>query len=239
MSNQTLELSGLVLRYTVIRSSRRCKTLALKFISHTQLEVRAPSFISDTEIQHWLLQKRTYIKKKLAAIASSGTLKKALQYQAGEIHQYLGNSYSLSIEVLPSCLQSVFIKHNQLIITINNTDKNAIKMALYEWYRYQAKQIFQQRLLELISLTPWVKKVPLLKIRQMKTRWGSCSSEGNINLNLHLIKAPIQLIDYVILHELCHIAEFNHSPRFYQLMTQVCPNWRLYKRKLIEIDCNS
>jgi len=66
----------------------------------------------------------------------------------------------------------------------------------------------------------------------MKARWGSCSSLGEVTLNLELIKHPIHVIDYVITHELCHLIEFNHSPRFYELMVQAIPTWKKSKEDL-------
>jgi hypothetical protein len=66
----------------------------------------------------------------------------------------------------------------------------------------------------------------------MRTQWGNCSSTGQLTLNVHLIKAPLECIDYVILHELCHIAEHNHSERFYRLMNDVLPGWELIKSRL-------
>jgi predicted metal-dependent hydrolase len=66
----------------------------------------------------------------------------------------------------------------------------------------------------------------------MKSRWGSCSTSGSIRLNSQLIKTPLACIDYVILHELCHIAEMNHSQRFYHLLDQVMPEWRGVKKEL-------
>lgn len=78
----------------------------------------------------------------------------------------------------------------------------------------------------------WVEERPPLRILTMQTQWGSCSLNGRITLNPHLVKAPRECIDYVILHELCHIAEHNHSERFYRLMGQVMPNWEEVKERL-------
>ena len=75
---------------------------------------------------------------------------------------------------------------------------------------------------------------PPLHTLSMQTQWGSCSPNGRITLNPHLVKAPRECIDYVILHELCHIAEHNHSERFYRLMNQVMPKWERTKQRL---DC--
>ena len=74
--------------------------------------------------------------------------------------------------------------------------------------------------------------MPDIKLRKMKRQWGNCSLKGIITLNTALIKAPEICIDYVILHELCHFAEHNHSPRFYRLLTQVMPDWKIIKAQL-------
>ena len=78
----------------------------------------------------------------------------------------------------------------------------------------------------------WVATKPQLRILSMKTQWGSCSPAGLITINPHLVKASRECIDYVILHELCHIAEHNHSERFYRLMQQVMPQWQKTKKRL-------
>ncbi|MGP4971841.1 M48 metallopeptidase family protein [Psychrobacter aquimaris] len=88
------------------------------------------------------------------------------------------------------------------------------------------------RLKVLLPKASWVKNVPLYKILIMQKQWGSCSTKGNLILNPHLVKAPREYIDYVILHELCHIAEHNHSENFWRLLTQVMPNWKEVKARL-------
>jgi len=76
---------------------------------------------------------------------------------------------------------------------------------------------------------------PELKIRKMRTRWGSCTRRGVITLNLELVRMPPACIDYVISHELCHLVEFNHSARFYQLQERFVPDWQVRKRELDEL----
>ncbi len=84
----------------------------------------------------------------------------------------------------------------------------------------------------MLPKTTWVSGRPSFRILTMKKQWGSCSSKGMLMLNPHLVKAPKESIDYVILHELCHIAEHNHSERFWWLLTQVMPQWKEVKAKL-------
>ena len=86
----------------------------------------------------------------------------------------------------------------------------------------------------LLPLTHWVKSRPNIVLKSMKTQWGNCSAKNQITLNTHLIKASTECIDYVILHELCHIAERNHSNNFYRLLNQVIPGWEKIKIYLDE-----
>jgi len=107
-----------------------------------------------------------------------------------------------------------------------------VKGLLNTWYKYKAKVTFHERLNEMLLKATWVEGLPRFRIMAMKTQWGSCSTQGNLMLNPHLVKAPKECIDYVILHELCHIAEHNHSEKFWRLLTQVMPNWKEVKAKL-------
>src|SRR5690606_11031741 len=106
------------------------------------------------------------------------------------------------------------------------------RQLLTDWYRQKAFEIFSNRLDQLISSTPWIKDHPTINLRAMRSQWGSCAVNGKITFNTHLIKAPIACIDYVILHELCHHSEHNHSDRFYRLLSQVSPNWKQVKQYL-------
>jgi len=103
---------------------------------------------------------------------------------------------------------------------------------LTSWYKTRSRDVFSKYLDELLDKTLWVSERPYLRIQSMKTQWGSCSPNNRITLNYHLVKASKQFISYVILHELCHIAEHNHSERFYRLMHQVMPGWEKTKENL-------
>ncbi len=118
--------------------------------------------------------------------------------------------------------------------TKNNTER--IKQLLEGWYKEQAKKKFKQRLalcgkkLEKYGIT-----TPNISIRKMSKRWGSCSKHGKVILNVQLIKAPSHCIDYVIMHELCHLKYYNHSKAFYKLLNLVLPDWQLRKKRLEQV----
>ena len=173
------------------------------------------------------------------------------RYVSGETQFYLGRRYVLKVLVDAAQLTSVKLSRGRLNVTLKrdirpntkpntkpNTRSNihdrahAVKALIEQWYQNKAKAVFHERLAELLPKTTWVTGIPSFRVMTMTKQWGSCSAKGNLMLNPHLVKAPKECIDYVILHELCHIAEHNHSERFWRLLTQVMPNWKTVKAKL-------
>ena len=154
------------------------------------------------------------------------------QYISGESHYYLGKQYLLKVIEEPEQVQGVKLLRGKLEVSVRAKTAEKVKERLNEWYKERAKEVFAKRLDVLLEQTLWVGARPALRILTMQTQWGSCSPKGRITLNPQLIKAPRECIDYVILHELCHIAEHNHSERFYRLMGQVMPKWEKTKERL-------
>lgn len=103
----------------------------------------------------------------------------------------------------------------------------------YLKYKQQARALIIQRTAEISSFYGF--KYKKISIRNQKTRWGSCSLAGNLSFNYRLLFLSSQERDYIIAHELCHIKEFNHSPRFWHLVSQFCPDYKLIRRKLKKI----
>ena len=154
------------------------------------------------------------------------------QYISGESHYYLGKQYLLKVIEAPEQAQGVKLLRGKLEVSIRTKSADKVKELLTDWYKTRAKETFAKRLDTMLEQALWVDVRPPLRILTMQTQWGSCSPNGLITLNPLLVKAPRECIDYVILHELCHIAEHNHSERFYRLMGQVMPRWEKTKEKL-------
>lgn len=154
------------------------------------------------------------------------------QYISGESHYYLGKQYLLKVHVEPDQVQGVKLLRGKLEVSVRASDATRVKNLLIDWYKIRAREVFARRLDVLLEQALWVQERPSIRILTMQTQWGSCSPNGRITLNPHLVKAPRDCIDYVILHELCHIAEHNHSERFYRLLSQVMPNWEETKERL-------
>ena len=154
------------------------------------------------------------------------------QYISGESHYYLGKQYLLKVIEAPEQVQGVKLLRGKLEVSVRAKSTDKVKVLLTDWYKARAKETFAKRLDAMLEQALWVETRPPLRILTMQTQWGSCSPNGRITLNPHLVKAPRECIDYVILHELCHIAEHNHSERFYRLMGQVMPKWEKTKERL-------
>ncbi|WP_444907942.1 M48 family metallopeptidase [Microbulbifer sp. SSSA008] len=173
----------------------------------------------------WIYQQLRDFRKALEYITPR-------QYISGESHYYLGRQYLLKVIESEDTQQQVKLLRGKLEVSVRKKDPETVRLLLAEWYKARAKEVFHRRLDALLEQTLWVSGRPPLRTLSMKTQWGSCSPQGRITLNPHLVKAPRQCIDYVILHELCHIAEHNHSERFYRLMNQVMPKWEGTKNQL-------
>lgn len=215
--------------YRVIRSSRT--TLAVYVYPSGEIVVRSPKHCSDLDIHTYVASREQWIVKTLTAFADMpGKLK--LRYEPGEVHAYLGELYPLAI--ITESKRSVAIKDEEFQLCLRPGDEAShIKSLLIHWYRQQAEAVFSRRLDFCFQAFRGVHiNKPPLKCRLMKARWGSCSSNGDITLSLELIKHPVHVIDYVITHELCHLIEFNHSARFYELMAQAIPQWKQSKGDL-------
>ena len=151
---------------------------------------------------------------------------------SGESHFYLGRRYLLKVREDSKCTPEVKLLRGVLEVNARIISPEKIKSLLFDWYKARAREVIDRRLDEVISQTLWVKEKPPIRLLSMQTQWGSCSPNGQLTLNPHLVKAPRECIDYVLLHELCHIAEHNHSENFYRLMKQVMPHWEKVKERL-------
>lgn len=207
-----------------IQRKKHIKRLSIKVHPYQGVVLNAPLYMSIRIIETFLAAAGPWIRKHYQLI-------EPLYFQQGEKHAFLGVDYPLNLIICHS-KSDVVLDNHQFNIYSQRFDSQIVKEQLHGFYQRQAHMLFPSRVLGCMQLTPWVKSMPKLKYRFMTSRYGSCSSLGNISLNIHLIKARTELIDYVILHELCHIQEHHHGPQFYQLMEEVMPNWRSLKAEL-------
>lgn len=213
--------------YTVRRSQRR--TLAIHVHSNGAVEVRAPRRLPESVVAAFVADRRDWVLRKRREVAALPPPFRP-RYEPGEPHPYRGEAYPLT--VVPGS-RGVSLAEGRLRVGVAEPGAEAVARALDRWYRRRAEAVFQERLTaSLQRLSAWGLPEPRLTIRRMRRRWGSCSARARITLNLHLIKTPTAMLDYVIAHELCHLRELNHSPRFYALMDEAMPDWREHRRAL-------
>jgi hypothetical protein len=183
------------------------------------------------EAKKALLKRARWVTRHLREIEERRAAVLERQYVSGETVFYMGRRYML--KVIPSSAeQHVKMQRGQLRVTTRDTTPLAIKARLANWYRGRAKEVFARRLLAVSERLPWVEQTPPWMLRDMKTQWGSCSPTGTIVLNPNLVKTPTRCIDYVVLHELCHLREHNHSNEFYRLLKRHMPDWEDVKMRL-------
>lgn len=115
---------------------------------------------------------------------------------------------------------------------LRSARRQKVKVLLRDWYREHAAAYFQKRLTSLQRNIAWLSVVPPFRLQAMQKQWGSCSPAGVLLLNPHLIKAPARCVDYVLLHEICHLREHNHGNAFYTLLESLLPDWRHMKDRL-------
>jgi hypothetical protein len=183
-------------------------------------------------VREQIQRKAGWIIRQRDAFAAFGPSMPPKKYVSGETHRYLGRQYRL--RVTHGATPSVkLIGRYFEVVSPDKTDSMTIQCQLDGWYRRRAQRIFADRLQYCLS-SSWFRSLatPGWTIRKMKRRWGSCTKEGTILLNLLLIQVSPRCIEYVITHELCHLIVHNHGPQFYRLLDRAVPDWRERKRKL-------
>lgn len=206
-------------------------TLEISVYPDASVAVIAPQNATLEKIKEKVLKRAYWILEQKRFFLSLHPYEVEKEYVNGETHFYIGRRYRLKIiedEVMTVKLKGKFI----YLHTPNKSDADKVKKQLQGWYKTQATKRFKERLEycynkikgEGISL-------PKLSIRILHKRWGSCTPQG-ITLNLNLIKAPIYCIDYVVMHELCHLKVPNHSPAFYKLKERYMVDWKDRKKVL-------
>lgn len=154
------------------------------------------------------------------------------EYVSGESLHYLGRRYRLKVVVDAEARAQARMRGAFITVTTSQHTPITVRAALDTWYRQRAREVFAHRLAVTAAPLRWVKQLPPTRLQFMTVQWGSCSPAGRITLNPLLVKAPRECIDYVLLHELCHLLHHNHSPRFYRALDRHMPNWRAVKERL-------
>lgn len=194
--------------------------------------VTAPIDRSMDEIRIRVKKKAPWISKQLAYFEQFQPLPVERKYVSGETHYYLGRQYRL--KVIKDGSETVKLVGPYIrIFTKDRHNVERIRELLDQWYLDHARAIFDKRLQKCLDMARSLNiEAPPIIVRKLSKRWGSCTKAGKIVLNTELIKAPLYCIEYVIMHELCHLKAPNHNAKFYKLMSRYMPHWERRKKRL-------
>jgi len=227
----TIQYGTTQIRYA-LHFTRR-KTLGITVHPDCTVTVAAPFNSAPEQIAEKVKQRSAWIVKQQRKFEHYLPHLPARQYVSGETHLYLGKQYRL--KVIEADRPEVKLTRGRFnIFTPDPTKVAVVQQQLAVWYKAKAHQVFTEQLQQCLKRVAviGIETAPPLRIRTMQKRWGSCSPAGGITLNLKLIQARKALIDYVIVHELCHLQEHNHSRAYYQLLDRVMPDWQARRDEL-------
>lgn len=212
--------------YRLIRSQRR--SLEMRVNEEGQVVVRAPRRLARHHVDRFVLERRDWIERQRQRIAALP----CPRWRDGDPCRDLGDTLTLDVAAagrVRVCREGRWLS----VAVADPDDEAAVREAVRAWWRRRARTLFQD---SIERQFPWFAgrghALPTLRLKWMRTRWGSLSARGYINLNLALMQYPMEVIDYVVMHELCHLEFMHHGPEFHALMDRRMPDWRARKRLL-------
>lgn len=216
------------LNYQIIRSKR--KTLSLQIDNEARLVVRAPMRMPERDIAAFVTKKKRWIAEKQLLVLAHREKYDPIEIKTGEVLPFLGTNYTLRLR----SVAETGLSGSTIVIP-----ENAVKEDLITWYRHEARKVLTERadhFAELVGVS-----YTALKISGARTRWGSCSSKNSISFTWRLVMCPPAVVDYIVVHELCHIIQKNHSRDFWAEVEAVLPDhreqkeWLKNNRRLMDI----
>ena len=205
------------------------KTLGITVCPDKKIELTAPIGTSIASIQKVLERKSQWITSKLEELEKYKIREPKKNYNGGSTLKFLGREYLIKVIEIPEFEEEQIIKEKKLlkVYVHNNQEKQKIHLRIEDWYRnkallYLAKK-FEQCYQKIKSYNI---ARPFYYLRYMSRRWGSCTSKGSILLNPEILQFPSHCIEYIIMHELCHLKHNNHSKKFYGFLETVLPDWK-------------
>jgi predicted metal-dependent hydrolase len=217
------------IEYHLIRSAKRKKTISLQIGAGPKITIHAPRFTPVAEIDRFVREKQTWIDrtiKKQAALPVSPPQK---SYRSGESFLYLGQRYPLEAFFEPLENQGVTFWDSRFFLNCPENE-DLKKHYFVSWYKKKARAYLNGRV-DFYSSMLMLTSGPV-RITSAESRWGSCSQVNRLSFSFRLMMAPPAVVDYVVVHELMHIREKNHSSKFWALVIEVIPDYKKHRRWL-------
>lgn len=232
MRTGTLRYGDERIPYTVSVVEGRSARIAVHVHPDGSVAVDAPPERSDEEIARAVHKRARWIMDHVAEARERFRHVSPREHVSGEQVLYLGRRYVLKVIADPEDPGTVRLRGARLEVRVMEPNPAKVRALMGLWYRDRATAYFRRRLGVLSDRAAWVDQPPPFRLAEMTRQWGNCSPGGDLALNIHLIKAPRDAVDYVLAHELVHLRHHHHGPAFLALMDQFHPGWRAAKRRL-------
>ena len=215
--NETLVIENL--EFEIRRSSRR-KTLGLTVDRAGELVVHAPDSASEEELRRWVGRKLLWVHQKLLLKEELAGPAHHLEFVSGESISYLGRNYRLKLVDA----QREPLRFDGHWFFLRRSDRNEAPQCFRDWYTDNGTPWLSKR------VEAWKPKADAAPVRisvgELGFRWASCGKNGVVYFNWRTLQLPVRLVDYIIVHELVHLHEHNHTPEFWRILDRVLPDWR-------------
>lgn len=237
---RTLRHAGRAIEFELVRSDRR--TVGLTVRPDGSVVARAPRRAREADVVEWVAGHADWVLRRQDDDAERARRAPPRRFVDGETHLYLGRQYRLRIERVgpggrgPAGTEAerVRLRDGELCVTVRgDASPGRVAELVDAWYMRRARLDLAARLDACWDSFPHDGLArPTLRVRRMRSRWGSLSPAGAMSLRLDLVRAPVECIDYVIFHELCHLAHRGHGPAFWAAVGAFVPDWKERRRRL-------
>ena len=226
-----LHLEDGPLQFELRRSSRRSIGITVQIGG--AVVVTAPNRASIRKIHEALEKNGPWVRRKVKELRAAPAPPPPPRWVEGEVHRHLGREYPLRL--FRGEAKGVWLTDHELLVHLPDPRKrDDVRKCVEGWMLGEARLLFRFRMESLIRAAPslGLRRTPALNLRRMTSRWGSCSPNGRILMNTYAIKLPLGLVDYILMHELCHLKVPNHSRAFWDHLSACMPDWEKRKKAL-------
>lgn len=210
---------------------RTRRSVAIHVEPDGRVVVDAPADATAAAVRRAVSKRLAWIYRRVVAVEARRKFSATREYVSGETVLYLGRRYQLKV-VSTTEGNTVRLRGRYLEVCTSDRSPETVRFLQDCWFRERARELLPLRLAMSAQRLRWLKAAPEVSVRQMRRQWGSCSPAGRITLNTSLIHVPGECVDYVLLHELCHLKVHNHGRTFYQLLDRHLPRWKQIKTRL-------
>ncbi len=221
--------------YLMRRSPRR-RTIEISVDTDLRVKVAAPRYCSEREVRSFIEERAVWIRERLKEARLRQLRLEKKRYRDGNRFLFLGKKYPLTVRVTGAKRAKIGFSGEQWYVWVpagreGREKEQTVREQLHKWYRAQAMEIFGGRVFHFSRVLRTEPRQ--VAVRGQKRIWGSCDhGKKVISLNWHLVMSPLEVIDYVVVHELCHIFHPNHSARFWKKVENVLPDYKMRKKWL-------